>query len=864
MTFSRITQKLLLSPSIGCINPWTSVVINTLLPQASGPISIPDVSTARYGSAVDFSREGGGADNRTDAYVGAPFIDIITGGTSNQGGTYPYSWSEGTAAGIGTWNWGGGFWNGAGLGALTQDANLGTRVSVQSDGQYFIASAPGALITAGLGNTNYREWNIADNQNLTPVPTSGADQSGLNGFTTTRDGSWHVEADDASPYIVRVWRRTAGTWAFHSELPNAGVNTNARAGASITISDDAQTIVIGAPDRDTGGPETKSGIIVTYELAIDELSYSFSAYTTDGVNVTDTRFGESVSMTGDGSLLAVGSLAPVTDGSVRLFTRDGAGWAQQEELLNTESDALGNEDFGTVLRFSRDNKYLIISAPGWSYDGVNDCGKVYVYGIIGGVWQELQKLEPIVKTNQMDFGRAIAGDATMVMVGAPNDQIAAVNAGSIHYYQAIGCLPFSDYAKAALSMGVSTYYEVGGNIGSINSGDSDDATATFNDGTSEKITGITLQCPTDSGFETVSDATKSTFKGSYEFATDDRTYSAVFKLTDTNPMTLYGSGFYAPEGGNQPRGWLVVANQNYIDTLTGSSSATEGGIRGFKVWRQYLRTSIPLDTPVLLTMVLNGGTGSVIDQACYINGERAQSAVEFNVTVDLSGGDRSDGFYLKDHDEAIDVSNLYTIDDDFRIGYTEGTNTDSFPGTITDGLQTGCIGGVSFYEGGNINGPFNAKLLTALGLTALPKAPAPVPPEMALNADNSWPSTENMRFSTSGSMSVRWESGRTYITWTNNGNWQATESITVLPNTEYSFKWKGGVRDIAVVTQGVRFGTVSLDSSNGTSTNWADGTDREHIFTTAGGQTEFVTTFQMDSTSLGAETFLEYISLQET
>lgn len=100
-------------------------------------------------------------------------------------------------------------------------------------------------------------------------------------------------------------------------------------------------------------------------------------------DVAGDDLGKSVSLSGDGSRLAIGISdgGPSTDGSVKIYFWNGSFWALEQELF-AATDPSANSNFGNFVLLSDDGLELLVSES--SYD--NNRGRVAHYQRTGTSW----------------------------------------------------------------------------------------------------------------------------------------------------------------------------------------------------------------------------------------------------------------------------------------------------------------------------------------------------------------------------------------------------------------------------------------------------------------------------------------------
>ncbi len=198
-------------------------------------------------------------------------------------------------------------------------------------------------------------------------------------------------------------------------------------------------------------------VIVDVPSMVSAIGY-FKASNTDGANRGD-RFGNSLSISGDGNTLVVGAPgedSPATginpddqttnsqfsSGAVYVFTRDAnGGWSQQAYIKASNAEGVNDaslgweaDQFGYSTSLSNDGNTLVVGAPGEdsSIGGVNTpgaqadngrskSGAVYVFTRSGNTWTQQAYVKASIPASGETFGVSISisSDGTRFAVGAP-------------------------------------------------------------------------------------------------------------------------------------------------------------------------------------------------------------------------------------------------------------------------------------------------------------------------------------------------------------------------------------------------------------------------------------------------------------
>lgn len=205
-------------------------------------------------------------------------------------------------------------------------------------------------------------------------------------------------------------------------------------GASMSLSADGKTLVVGAPFESSNaaanqGDNSVNASGAVYVYALSGGSWAQQAFLKASDITAGAQFGSAVSVSADGNTLVVGasfaSNVSFLHGSAYVFTRTGTTWSQPAKL--DASDADKEDRFGAAVALSADGSTVAISGRSASL------GKeaAYVFKRTGAAFAQ----EAIIagqNTEKSDlFGAALAisADGNTLAVGAPNE---ASNANNVN------------------------------------------------------------------------------------------------------------------------------------------------------------------------------------------------------------------------------------------------------------------------------------------------------------------------------------------------------------------------------------------------------------------------------------------------
>lgn len=147
-------------------------------------------------------------------------------------------------------------------------------------------------------------------------------------------------------------------------------------------------------------------------------------------------FGWSVAISGDTAIVGawLDDARGRDAGAAYVFARRGDSWHPQAKL--TAADASAGDYFGAAVAL--DGERALIGAPLGGDAGyfAGDAGAVYLFERSGSSWQQKQKLMPQEAASGDLFGRSVALDGDLALVGAYGDRDNGVNSGAAYLFQA--------------------------------------------------------------------------------------------------------------------------------------------------------------------------------------------------------------------------------------------------------------------------------------------------------------------------------------------------------------------------------------------------------------------------------------------
>lgn len=312
----------------------------------------------------------------------------------------------------------------------------GSSVSISKDGTTL---AIGAFSNDGNGNDS---GSVRVYKNISGTWTQiGADIDGEaaddnSGYSVSLSSNGNIVAIGAisnrfSRGSVRVYGNVSGTWTKVGQDID-GEEGNEYSGTSISLSDDGFTLAIGATHNDAGVSFSDTGSVRLYKYASG--TWAKFGFDIDG-EAADDHFGSSVSLSGDGNIVAIG--APGNDGggagggSVRVYKYVSGTKTQ----VGQDIDGAAGASSGSSISLSSDGSILAIGAPYSDGNGRTNSGSVVVYKNVSNVWTKVgSSIVGEVAGDLSGSSVSLSSDGSIVAIGAYDhsgfDGVFGTNAGS--------------------------------------------------------------------------------------------------------------------------------------------------------------------------------------------------------------------------------------------------------------------------------------------------------------------------------------------------------------------------------------------------------------------------------------------------
>ncbi|WP_309640960.1 T9SS type A sorting domain-containing protein [Flavobacterium sp.] len=309
---------------------------------------------------------------------------------------------------------------------------LGATVSLSSDGTIMAVGAP---FNDGNGSNSGRTRVY---QNLSGVWTQiGADLNGDmpedvfgSSVSLSADGNTLAvgiaksDAGGLDSGAVKVFQNQSGVWTQLGSTIN-GEAAGDKFGRFLATSSNGHILAVGTPFHDSNG--TNSGVVTVFE-------YSLGVWTPLGNKIygsVNDYLGYSISLSSDGNIMAIG--APLNGaGRASVYQNISGVWTPIG--LNIVGETAG-DFFGGCVSLSSDGSKLAIGAYSDDTNGTV-AGSVKVFQNQSGIWEQVgAKITGDVAGEWLGSFICLSSSGNVLVVGAPKSDANATDAGIVKIYQ---------------------------------------------------------------------------------------------------------------------------------------------------------------------------------------------------------------------------------------------------------------------------------------------------------------------------------------------------------------------------------------------------------------------------------------------
>ena len=319
-----------------------------------------------------------------------------------------------------------------GKAALSQ---FGYTSDCSADATLMVVGAKDALNEAGVKSGAVYLYSLVDFVDKETIPEPFTTLYGTmfggefgNAVALSRDGKRLVvgsRSENDETGAIRIYDILGTTVTMKSEF--LGTTPSGRAGWSVAISGDGNTVTMGA----TKGGLLGGGFVQTYKnQGSDWVTYLTGIEALEDGDL----FGISVDLSFDGTVMAIGSTKadrtlrpPVRDsGRVDTYTNDGTQWILRESLFGESK--LGA--FGSSVALSQDGGILVAGEKGFHGEGEGgpelEAGRCSIFQWSGAQYDLLYTIVGGYKREEMGTSAAVSDSGDIIACGGINGRFSEI------------------------------------------------------------------------------------------------------------------------------------------------------------------------------------------------------------------------------------------------------------------------------------------------------------------------------------------------------------------------------------------------------------------------------------------------------
>lgn len=236
---------------------------------------------------------------------------------------------------------------------------------------------------------------------------------------------------------VRIYQNISGVWIqIGDDIKGEAENDAIGNESSVSLSADGKVVSIGAKFNAANG--VNSGHVRIYQ----NVSGIWAQIGDDIDGAPGDLCGSSVSLSADGSIVAIGSPGN-NSGYVSIYQNISGMWVQQGNDIIGEAI---NDRSGSIVSLSSNGTVVAIGAH--LNDGKNgfNSGHVRIYQNISGVWiQQGNDIDGEGLGDQSGFSISLSADGNVLAIGAIRNSDNGVNAGHVRVYDISGVLSNDEF-----------------------------------------------------------------------------------------------------------------------------------------------------------------------------------------------------------------------------------------------------------------------------------------------------------------------------------------------------------------------------------------------------------------------------------
>lgn len=226
-------------------------------------------------------------------------------------------------------------------------------------------------------------------------------------------GTYHSETGrqpDETSGPAYVFSESGGTWNEKAMLTPDGEQTKSYS-FSIGLSGDGDTAIVGDIP------------FSAYVFSKENNLWSQKAELTGENPDVNERFGYSVAISENGTIVVIGAPWAGGNGAAYVFNKSNSSWIQEAKLTVDGDDDVPTDDIGSSVAISNDGNTVVIGAINGENKNGDNTGAAHVFNKIDASWRHEEKISADDGESGDEFGHstAISGDGTTTVITSRGD-----------------------------------------------------------------------------------------------------------------------------------------------------------------------------------------------------------------------------------------------------------------------------------------------------------------------------------------------------------------------------------------------------------------------------------------------------------
>ena len=334
---------------------------------------------------------------------------------------------------------------GSDIDGLTAGERIGESVCINSDGSIVVVGGTGMAVNGEYAG-GARVYENQDN-NWVQVGSDflGTATQDLFGWSSSINGDGSIIAigsrrgglDGSNSGYVRVYENLNDTWTQVGSELNGTLEYD-EFGWATCLNADGSVLAVSAPDGNGNG--FNSGYVRIFEN-------QNGTWVQRGSDIIGEEAGDysgrGLSLSNDGSIVAIGAAGNGTNstGHVRVFSYKDGEWLQIGSDINGESDGAG---FGNSISLSSDGYMLAVGAC-MNSDIEEDAGQVRIYEYLNNSWSQVgSDLNGEAFNEYFGSSVSLSDDGSVVAIGAEQNFCSSPGLARIFENLSLGIVPLNN------------------------------------------------------------------------------------------------------------------------------------------------------------------------------------------------------------------------------------------------------------------------------------------------------------------------------------------------------------------------------------------------------------------------------------